>query len=103
MLVAEMRSSINEQNRKKQHEPLPESAPDWVIRGIYERRNGMELTPVPAEVVREAEHRSARLREQRAKAVLADCSSVRAIDAKIEEANRELALARIRVAVARLQ
>ncbi len=103
MLVAEMRSAINKQNQEKKREELPDSFPDWAVRSIYERRNGLELTPVPAEVIRAAEQRSAKWRAERAKAVIADCGKVRSIDAKIEEADRELSLARIRVALARLQ
>lgn len=99
--VPEMRSAINAENRKKRREELPESMPDWAVRGIYERRNGLELTPVPAEVLRQAEQRSAHLREERAKAVIADCTRVKIIDAQIEEADRDLA--RLRLAVARLQ
>ncbi len=103
LVVSEMRSAINRQNQEKKREELPESMPDWAVRSIYERRNGLELTPVPTEVIREAEQRSAKRRAERAKAVIADCGKVRALDAKIEEADRELSLARIRVALARLQ
>jgi hypothetical protein len=103
MQIAEMRSALNKQNQEKRREEIPDSFPDWAVRHIYERRNGLELTPVPAEVIREAEQRSAKWRAERAKAVIADCSKVRTIDAKLEEADRELSLTRIRVALARLQ
>jgi hypothetical protein len=101
MQIAEMRTAIDVQNGEKRREPLPVSAPDWVVRSIYERRSGLELTPVPPETIREAEQRAATSRAARAKAVIDDCSKVRAIDSKIEEADRELA--RVRLAVARLQ
>jgi hypothetical protein len=103
MNIAEIRSSLDAGNRTKGLPSLPDSFPDWAVRHIYERRNGLELTPVPPEIIREAEQRSAKRRAERAKAVITDCSKVRAIDAKIEEADRELSLARIRVALARLQ
>jgi hypothetical protein len=103
MQIAEMRSALNKQNQEKRREEIPDSFPDWAVRHIYERRNGLELTPVPAEVIREAEQRSAKWRAERAKAVIADCTKVRTIDAKLEEADRELSLTRIRVALARLQ
>jgi hypothetical protein len=50
MGIQEMRSSINAENIKKNGPELPPSAPDWVVRGIFERRNNLPLTPLPAEV-----------------------------------------------------
>jgi hypothetical protein len=94
--IAEIRSSLDAGNKKKGLPSLPDSFPDWAVRHIYERRNGLELTPVPAEVIREAEQRSAKRRAERAKAAIADSGT----DAK-EEADRELA--RLRLAVSRLQ
>lgn len=50
MKIAEMRSVVNEQNVRKGFSELPDTFPDWCIRNIYERRNGLPQTELPAEV-----------------------------------------------------
>lgn len=99
MQIAEMRTALDTQNQKEgrgKFPPLPESFPDWAVRHMYERRNGLELTPLPPEVIQ----RAANLRTERAKAAIADSGTARTIDTN-EEADRERA--RVRLAVARLQ
>lgn len=62
MKIAEMRSSIDAENKRKGHPELPSTAPSWVIRAIYERRNGLPLTELPADALnRSDEGRKARL------------------------------------------
>jgi hypothetical protein len=50
MKVAEMRSALNVQNAKKGLPELPDTFPDWCIRSIFEKRNGLPETELPAEV-----------------------------------------------------
>jgi hypothetical protein len=50
MGILEMRSSIDKGNAAKNLPALPPTAPDWVVRGVYEKRNNLPLTPLPAEV-----------------------------------------------------
>jgi hypothetical protein len=50
MGIPEMRSSIDKGNAAKNLPALPPTAPDWVVRGVYECRNGLQLTPLPEEV-----------------------------------------------------
>jgi hypothetical protein len=45
MQIAEMRSALEADYAKGRTGQFP-NAPDWVVRGIYERRNGLPLTPV---------------------------------------------------------
>jgi len=47
MQIIEMRNSVDAENLRKGAPVLPESAPDWVVRGIYEKRNGLPLTLLP--------------------------------------------------------
>jgi len=62
MQVAEMRSSIDTENKQKGRPELPSTAPAWVVRSIYERRHGLPLTALPADVLNRAdEARRARL------------------------------------------
>jgi hypothetical protein len=44
MNIKEMRLSLN----NKSAGAVPDTAPDWVVRGIYEKVNGLPLTPIPA-------------------------------------------------------
>ena len=57
MGILEMRSSLNEQNKEKNIPTLPHTTPDWVVCSIYEKRNGLTLTPLPAEVRKKFEER----------------------------------------------
>lgn len=50
MGIQEMRSSINAENGKKNCPELPPTTPDWVIRGIFEKRNGLPISELPAQV-----------------------------------------------------
>lgn len=71
MQLAEMRSALDAGNAKRGFPALPDTAPDWAIRSIYERRNGLELTPLPQGIeVRSAASISAASRIQRAKAII---------------------------------
>jgi hypothetical protein len=44
--IKEMRSSLNAQFSVTGG--IPDTAPDWVVRGIFEKVNGLPLTPLPA-------------------------------------------------------
>jgi hypothetical protein len=71
MQIIEMRNSVDLENLRKGAEALPESAPDWVVRGIYERRNKLSLTPLPQGLeVRSMASFADSGRAQRAKAVV---------------------------------
>jgi hypothetical protein len=62
MQVIEMRSALNAESRKHTGEDLPESMPDWAVRHAFERRNGLTLTVLPADVLKRADaNRKARL------------------------------------------
>jgi hypothetical protein len=50
MNIAEMRSAIDLENVKRGKDTLPESAPDWMVRRLFEQRNKMTLTPLPKHV-----------------------------------------------------
>jgi hypothetical protein len=57
MKISEMRSSLNATFAGG----FPEFAPDWVVRGVYEKSHGLPLTPLPTGLRRfknEAEFRS---------------------------------------------
>jgi hypothetical protein len=59
MKIAEMRSALD--LTMQGMGGFPPSAPDWVVRGVYEKSQGLPLTPLPAGVRRfknEAEFRS---------------------------------------------
>jgi hypothetical protein len=47
MQIREMRSALNAGNVGKGMSELPESMPPWAVRNIFERRNGLPLTPLP--------------------------------------------------------
>jgi hypothetical protein len=49
-LFAEMRSLLNEQNAGKGLPSLPDTFPDWCVRSIFEKRNNLPQTELPAEV-----------------------------------------------------
>ena len=75
MQVPEMRSVINTENRSKGRPELPSTAPDWVIRGIYERRNNLPLSPLPEDLLKRANaSREARL-QRAVDAIAADESA----------------------------
>jgi hypothetical protein len=62
MQISEMRSALNIESKKRTGEDLPPSMPDWAVRHAYERRNGLQLTPLPADVLKRADaSRQARL------------------------------------------
>jgi hypothetical protein len=74
MQISEMRSALNIESKKRTGEDLPPSMPDWAVRHAYERRNGLQLTPLPADVLKRADaSRQARL--QRALDAVATGSS----------------------------
>lgn len=50
MGIPEMRSSIDKGNAAKNLPALPPTMPDWVVLNIFERRNNLPLSPLPAEV-----------------------------------------------------
>jgi hypothetical protein len=50
MQIREMRASIDQQNVRKGLPPLPDNAPDWVVKRMYEQRNNLPLTPLPAHI-----------------------------------------------------
>ena len=59
MKISEMRSALNATFRGMGG--FPEFAPEWVVRGVYEKSHGLPLTPMPAGLRRfknEAEFRS---------------------------------------------
>jgi hypothetical protein len=90
MQVAEMRSALQARHDNKMGE-FP-NAPDWAVRYIYERRNGLSLTPIPHEV-------RTMSRAQRAKAIVLE-HEARKKAAVTHEPDRDHA--RLRVAVAKL-
>ena len=76
MQIAEMRSALDAVNARRGMPELPESTPDWAIRGIYERRNGLSLTPLPQGIeVMSASGIIAASRIQRAKAIIQEHSA----------------------------
>jgi hypothetical protein len=91
--IQEMRSSLQARHDNKMGE-FP-NAPDWAVRYIYERRNGLSLTPIPHEV--------RNTRAQRAKSIVQEHNAYlqrkqqAETDAEFEKNN-----ARLRVAVAKL-
>jgi hypothetical protein len=92
MLVAEMRSALNAGNVGKGMSELPETMPPWAVRHVFERRNGLHLTPIPHEV-------RALSSIQRAKAIVQE-QEARKKAAVTNESDRDLA--RLRLAVASL-
>ena len=71
MQIAEMRSVLDLQNLRKGRPELPESTPDWVVQNIFERRNGISLTPLPQKTkTLSASDIVATSRIQRAKAII---------------------------------
>lgn len=91
MQIREMRSALNAGNLGKGMSELPETMPDWVVRSIYERRNRLPRTKLPAGIeVKSLSRIMVTSRAQRPKAVVVT-----------DEADRDLA--RLRLAVARLQ
>jgi hypothetical protein len=61
MNIAEMRSALDSRSVAQGLGGFPSSAPDWVVRGVYEKSQGLPLTPLPAGIRRfknEAEFRS---------------------------------------------
>jgi hypothetical protein len=90
MQIAEMRSALQARHDSKMGE-FP-NAPDWAVRYIYERRNGLSLTPIPHEV-------RTMSRAQRAKVIVQE-HEARKKTTVTDEADRDLA--RLRLAVAKL-
>jgi hypothetical protein len=91
MQIAEMRSALQARHDNKMGE-FP-NAPDWAVRYIYERRNGLSLTPIPHEV-------RSMSSVQRAKEIVQE-HEARKKGTVNDETDREMA--RLRLAVARLQ
>ena len=61
MNIVQMRSQLDVKLSKQGFGGFPPSAPDWVVRGVYEQSQGLPLTPLPAGLRRfknEAEFRS---------------------------------------------
>jgi hypothetical protein len=50
MQIQEMRSAISAQNLGSGHVELPSSMPDWAVRRVFEKRNGLPLSALPANV-----------------------------------------------------
>jgi hypothetical protein len=98
--MQEIRSALNAGNVRKGLPELPESMPDWAVRNIHERRNGLPLTPLPHGLeVRSASSIMAASRAQRAKAIVLEHEAHKKITVT-DEADRDLA--RLRLAVASL-
>jgi hypothetical protein len=93
MQIREMRSALDEGNVRKGFAELPHTFPDWAIRRMFEQRNGLPLSPLPRGIeVRSLSSIMATSRAQRPKAI---------VHTVADEADRNLA--RLRIAVARLQ
>jgi hypothetical protein len=104
MQIAEMRSALEADYVKSPHaryrSQFPESMPDWAVRNIFERRNGLPLTPLPRGVeVRSASSIMQSSRVERAKAIVQEHEARKKITVT-DEADRDLA--RLRLAVASL-
>jgi hypothetical protein len=102
MQIAEMRSALvaDHAKRAKYGDQFPESMPDWAVRGIFERRNGLPLTPLPRGIeVRSASSIMLTSRVQRAKAIVQEHEARKKVTVT-DEADRDLA--RLRLAVASL-
>lgn len=50
MQISEMRSALDLENIKRGKPAFPESTPAWVIQNIYEKRNGLVITPLPKDI-----------------------------------------------------
>jgi hypothetical protein len=75
MQVSEMRSALNLESKKRTGKDLPETMPDWAVRHAYERRNGLPLTALPADVLKRVDaNRQARL-QRAVDAIAADESA----------------------------
>jgi hypothetical protein len=101
MQIAEMRSSLEADyaKRAKFGDQFP-AMPAWVVRNIFERRNGLPLTPLPRGIeVRSASSIMLTSRAQRAKAIVEE-HEARKKTTVTDEADRDHA--RLRVAVAKL-
>ena len=88
--IAEMRSALAAEFEKNpRNGPLP-NAPDWAIRFMFEKLSGTKLTPLPREIEARRVRTATAYRKNAAPAVVTD-----------EEAEREIALMRARVELAK--
>jgi hypothetical protein len=46
--IVEIRSGLDKMSAMKGFGSFPASAPDWVVRGVYEKSEGLPLSPLPA-------------------------------------------------------
>jgi hypothetical protein len=75
-LVAEMRSVLDMQNVKKGLPTLPDTMPDFIIRNIFERRNNLPQTPLPADFLKKtSKYKTAATRKAQAERLLADIAA----------------------------
>jgi hypothetical protein len=80
-LVREMRSVLDAQNATKGLPALPTSMPDFIIRHIFERRNNLPLTPLPAEFLKKiSKHKTAATRKAQVEKMLAGIAAEEAAD-----------------------
>jgi hypothetical protein len=76
MKIAEMRSSLDLANLKKGLPTLPESMPDFIVRNLFERRNGLAITPLPAEFLKKtSKFKTVESRKAQADRLLAEISA----------------------------
>ena len=82
MQIQEMRSAISAQNLGSGHVELPSSMPDWAVKRLFENRNGLPLSALPANVrmLKAAEMRSFIADPQKRTAVTPSTELKRAAD-----------------------
>jgi hypothetical protein len=72
-LAREMRSVLDAQNLAKGLPTLPETIPDFVVRNIFERRNKLPLTPLPAAFLNKtSKHKTAATRKAQVERLMAE-------------------------------